>query len=188
MCQDAELIALIRSGDLSAFQALYNKYKVPVFQTALAITRDHYAAEEILQDCFVRAYLNIDRLDGSTSISPWLHRIAVNLAYNWVLRRRWTLPLEDIVDCLVAGPRTSPEHHLEEDELQRTLREAVDSLPFRQRVVLILYYLQGFSLGEIAQILDCPVGTVKSRLHYACEKLRAKLERKFQSQTAYELL
>jgi len=117
--------------------------------------------------------------------------VTVNLSYNWVnKRRRWLQPLEDVIDQLVAGPRTLPELALEEGELQRVIQRAVDSLSFEHRVVIVLFYLDNFSLNEIAYVLDCPTGTVKSRLHYARRKLRRKLEkdRQLAPEVAYEFL
>jgi RNA polymerase sigma-70 factor (ECF subfamily) len=160
-----------------------------VYRTALAITRDREAAEDILQDCFLKVYVHIDRLDGSLPLSPWLHRVAVNLSYNWVdRRRRWLKPLEDVIDCLVASPCSLPEFALERGELQHVVQKAIASLSFEHRAVIVLFYLNGFSLNEIAYILDCPVGTVKSRLHYARRNLRRKLERDRRSspEVAYE--
>ncbi len=176
MSEDARLVSRICCGDLDAFEALYHKYKRQLYQTALAITGDHGAAEEILQDCFVRAYAAMGRVDTSVSLSPWLHRIAINLSYNWTNRhRQWPLALDAWVDRLIAGPSTSPEHIAEGSELRQIVWKTVASLGFKHRAVIVLFYLQGFSLPEIAYILDCPVGTVKSRLHYACKALRKKL-------------
>jgi RNA polymerase sigma-70 factor (ECF subfamily) len=178
LSEDGRLISQIRQGNILALKALYEKYKVQVYRTALAITRDREAAEDILQDCFLKVYVHIDRLDGSLPLSPWLHRVAVNLSYNWVgKRRRWLKPLEDVIDCLVASPRSLPEFVLERGELQRIIQKAIASLSFEHRAVIVLFYLNGFSLNEIAYILDCPVGTVKSRLYYARQNLRHKLER-----------
>jgi RNA polymerase sigma-70 factor (ECF subfamily) len=174
---DAGLVARVQAGDLKAFEVLYHRYKGPIYRTALAITRQHEAAEEILQECFLRAYKNIGRVDDRAPFPAWLHRIAVNLSYNWLARRRFTLmPLDEMVTQLVSGPAASPERAMERGELRQIIQEAIDSLEFKHRVVIILFYLQGFSLADIAYILDCPVGTVKSRLHYAREKLRRKLE------------
>ena len=191
LSEDGRLISQIRQGNILALKALYEKYKVQVYRTALAITRDREAAEDILQDCFLKVYNHADKLDGSLPLSPWLHRVAVNLSYNWVNRkRRWLQPLEDVIDQLVAPYRISPEAALETQELQRVVQEAIASLPFAHRVVVVLFYLNGFSLNEIAYILDCPVGTVKSRLHYARQNLRRKLEgtRHLSPEVAYEFL
>lgn len=186
--QDAEWVSKIRSGDLDAFEALYCKYKRQLFQTALAITGDVGAAEEVLQDGFVRAYAALDRVDTTLPLSPWLHRIVVNLAYNWTRRNQhWPLALDALVDHLIAGPTASPERAAEGSELSEIVRAAVAALGPGQRVVVVLYYYQGFSLSEIALILECPIGTVKSRLHRACEALRNRLsaDRRMAGEMAY---
>lgn len=187
--KDADLVARTQDGDLRAFEVLYNRYKGPIYRTALAITHQHEAAEEILQDCFLRAYRHIGRVDDRAPLSAWLHRIAVNLSYNWLTRRRFFLTsLEDVVDQLVSGPVVSPDRALERGELQQIIQEAIEGLEFKHRVVIILFYLQGFSLADIAYIIDCPVGTVKSRLYYARENLRRQLEadRRLPAGFAYE--
>ena len=189
LSEDGLLISQIRKGNILALEALYKKYKGQVYRTALAITRDRDAAEDILQDCFLKVYTHVDRLDGSLPLSPWLHRVAVNLSYNWAGKsRRWLIPLEGVIERLVAGPRTLPESIFDRGELQRAIQKAVTSLSFEHRVVIVLFYLNGFRLNEIAYILDCPVGTVKSRLHYARRNLRRKLERdsRLSPEVAYE--
>jgi len=189
LSEDGRLISQIRQGDILALKVLYEKYRGQVYRTALAITRDREAAEDILQDCFLKVYTYIDRLDGSLPLSPWLHRVTVNLSYNWAnKRRRWLQPLDEVIDRLAAGPRTLPESALEGGELQRVIQKTIASLSFEHRVVIVLFYLDGFSLNEIAYILDCPVGTVKSRLHYARRNLRRKLERdrRLSPEVAYE--
>ena len=191
LSEDGQLISQIRQGNILALKALYEKYRVQVYRTALAITRDREAAEDILQDCFLRVYTYIDRLDGSLPLSPWLYRVTVNLSYNWAnRRRRWLQPLDEVIDRLVAGPRTLPESVLERGELQRVIQKTIASLSFEHRVVIVLFYLDGFSLNEIAYIMDCPMGTVKSRLHYARRNLRHKLERdrRLSPEVAYEFL
>ena len=178
LSEDGRLISQIRQGNILALKALYEKYRGQVYRTALAITRDREAAEDILQDCFIKVYIHIDKLDGSLPLSPWLYRVTVNQSYNWASkRRRWLQPLEEVIDHLVAGPHTLPESVLERGELQRVVQKAIASLSFEHRVVIVLFYLNGFHLNEIAYILDCPVGTIKSRLHYARRNLRRKLER-----------
>jgi len=187
--EDNELIPRVRQGDLGAFEALYDKYKGQVYRTALAIARDRGAAEDILQECFVRVYAHIDKIDVSRPLSPWIHRIAVNLSYNWVTKRkRWVLSLGEVIDQFVGDRHSSPEHVLEREELRRVVQEAIHSLSFAQRVVIVLFYLNGFSLEEIAYILDCPVGTVKSRLYYGRQNLRHKLgaDKRLPAGLAYE--
>lgn len=187
MSEDAALVSRIRSGDLGAFELLYHKYSSRLYRTALAITGDRGAAEEILQDAFVRAYGAMGRADGSVSLSPWLHRIVVNLSCNWARRNRHQLlALDTWLDRLM-GPAVSVEHAAESIELSEIVREALAGLGVNQRAVLVLFYVLGFSLSEIAGILDCPVGTVKSRLHYACKALRKKLneDRRLMGEVVY---
>ncbi|MCJ7667252.1 MAG: sigma-70 family RNA polymerase sigma factor [Anaerolineae bacterium] len=189
MNRDAELVSRIREGDSEALVALYDRYKKRLFRTALAITDDQGAAEEILQDCFLKAYRSLSRVDCSAPLGPWLHRIVVNLSYNWVVKRRpWSVSVEEMIDRLVAAPQLSPEHAYERKELHRRLHEAIKSLNIYHRLVVMLFYLQGFSLTEIAYILECPVGTVKSRLHHARKILKGKLaEEKAVPREAYDL-
>ena len=186
---DDQLITQVRGGDIKALETLYDKYKNQIYRTALAVTRDQQAAEDILQDTFLRLHANIDRLDGSVPIAPWLHRVTVNLSYNWHARgRRWVHSLEGVIENLVSTSHRSPERQAERMEIRDIVQQAINTLSFHQRVVVILFYLNGFNLVEIAYILDCPVGTVKSRLHYARRNLRRWLERKglWQPEMAYE--
>jgi RNA polymerase sigma-70 factor, ECF subfamily len=175
---DTELVHRIQHGDMAAFESLFFKYQGQIYRTGLAITRDPGAAEEVLQDCFYKTYLNIMNITGDGSLSPWLHRVAVNLSCNAIKRRRVHLePIDDVAEGhFAADPHQSPEAQVERAELQGTMRDAINALPLKHRLVITLHYLQDFSLPEIAYILDLPVGTVKSRLHHARKALRARLE------------
>jgi RNA polymerase sigma-70 factor (ECF subfamily) len=179
---DTELVRRIQTGDMAAFEALFHKYQNAIYRTALAITRDPGAAEEVLQDCFYKTYLNITRITGEGSLSPWLHRVAVNLSCNAIKKKRvWLEPIESITEHFFSDPRHSPENLAERAELEGTMREVINTLSLKHRIVVILHYLQDFSLPEIAYILDLPVGTIKSRLHHARNELREKLQTQYQS-------
>ncbi len=187
--EEARLIARAKEGDIEAFEALYTTYKNSIYRTTLAITRDRVVAEEILQDTFLRAFRHIDNVHEGSSISPWLHRIAINLSYTWSKKRsRWLTPLEQVVDRLVSTSGSSPEHAMEQRELRQVVREAIDQLEFPHRATIVLFYLEGFSLAEIAEIMDVPAGTVKSRLYYGREKLREALlaDRRLPRAVAYD--
>ena len=174
---DRELIQRLCDGDLAALGALYDRYRLPVFHTALAITHDRQAAEDILQECFLKVNTYARRIDVSLPLEPWLYRVTVNLAYTYVSRRsRWLTSLESVIDRLVAPARTNTEYHAEMSELQTVIQQAIDGLQPNQRMTVILYYLNDLSLKEISYILDCPVGTVKSRLYYGREHLKRQLE------------
>ena len=170
---DAQLIQRLCDGDLSALGTLYDRYRLLVFHTALAITHDRQSAEDILQECFLKVNTYARRIDQSLPLEPWLYRVTVNLAYTWVTRRsRWLTSIETVIDRLVAPIRTNSEYQAELSELQTIIQQTIDALPANQRLTVILYYLNDLSLKEITYILDCPVGTVNSRLHYGREQLK----------------
>lgn len=173
---DQELIHQLREGSLEALGNLYDRYRQLVFRTAMAITGDHEASNDLLQDVFLRLFRFANRIDEKRPLQPWLYRMTTNLAYTWVKRdQRWRRPLENLADWLV-GPNRNQTHDTVEklDDWDR-LQRAVGQLPISQRVVVVLYYLNDLSLQEIGDILDIPVGTVKSRLHYGRLALKQEL-------------
>jgi RNA polymerase sigma-70 factor (ECF subfamily) len=176
MMEDTALVLRSRGGDLMAFEALYNKYRNQVYRTAVGLVREPAAAEEILQDCFLRVHANLGKLDGERGLAPWLHRVTVNLCYTYLARhKKQADSLDDLAEVLPCNPSTTPERSLMRTELESAIRDGIDSLEFSHRTVVVLYYLQGFSVEEIAYTLQCPVGTVKSRLFYARDALRSRL-------------
>ncbi|MDQ3881306.1 MAG: RNA polymerase sigma factor [Chloroflexota bacterium] len=170
------LVERLQSGDLDAFEEFFTAYKGPVYATALAITRDPFVAEEVLQDCFVKAYRVKERLDRDRSPLPWLQRVAINLCYSRISRRRALVePITTLITNLVADIAQRPDQVAESREVLEVLQRGIDSLPPKQQTAIILYYLHGYSLAESAQIAECHVGTMKSRLHYALRALRVRL-------------
>jgi RNA polymerase sigma-70 factor, ECF subfamily len=174
--QPNRLVERMKSGDLAAFEEFFNTYKRPVYTTALAITRDPFTAEEILQDVFVKAYHVRDRLRTDCSTLPWLQRVAINMCYSRVSRRRAAAePITSLITNLVVDLGQRPDQIAESREILEVLQRGIDALPPKQQTAVILYYLHGYSLAEAAEIVDCNVGTMKSRLHYALKALRARL-------------
>jgi len=166
----------MQSGDLDAFEEFFRTFQRPVYATALAITRDPFLAEEILQDCFVKAYRVRARLRRDVSPLPWLQRVTTNLCYTRIARRRAiTEPLTSLIVNLVADLTQRPEKVAESREIIEVLQRGIDSLPPKQQTAIILYYLHDYSLAQAAEIADCRVGTMKSRLHYALKALRSRL-------------
>lgn len=171
-----DLVERMQSGDLDAFEEFFTTYKRQVYATALAITRDPFLAEEILQDCFVKAYKVRERLDPTRSPLPWLHRVTINLCYSRVSRRRHLAqPITSLITNLVVDLAARPDQVVESREVLEVLQRGIDALPPKQQTAIILYYLHGYSLAEAAEIARCNVGTMKSRLHYALKALRARL-------------
>jgi RNA polymerase sigma-70 factor (ECF subfamily) len=173
---DQDLIIQLQQGSLDALGLLYDQHQRMVYRTALVITGDPEAAADLMQDVFLRLYRFADHIDPERPLEPWLYRMTVNLAYTWIKRnRRWLRPLEDLAEWLT-GNRQSPHEYAEMQDDWDRVQHAVSDLPFPQRVVVVLYYLNDLSLQDISEILDVPVGTVKSRLHYGRQALRKSLE------------
>ena len=176
---ESALIRRLHTGDVKALGALFERYRALVYRTALAITRDEHTAEDILQECFLRVYTYATSIDPERPLRPWLYRVTVNLAYDRSARRP-VRPLDDVIEWLadLAGALPAPDDRAEEKELLRTVREVIAELPTAHRAVIVLHYLENLSLEEIAQVMELPLGTVKSRLHYARERLREMLARR----------
>ena len=174
---DKHLIIKLQSGNLDALGLLYERHKTRVYRTALAITHDPAAAEDILQDCFLRVHKYAYSIDTSLALEPWLYRTTTNLSYNWAKKKkRWMPSLDGVIDWLTGPAHHSPEWQAEVSEVQREVINAIASLKINQRIVVVLFYLNSLNLKEISLILDLPIGTVKSRLHYGRENLRRTLE------------
>lgn len=170
---DAALIGCLCDNDLKALGVLFDRYYAQIYRTAVGITQDSTVAEDITQDCFLRLYRYAERIDTSLPLAPWLYRVTVNLSYTWLSRnKRRGVSLESVVDYLMSSPWQAPDKLAESAGLREEVRRAIRQLNFNQRVVVVMYYLNELSLEEIAEVLNCPVGTVKSRLYYARENLR----------------
>ncbi len=186
---DGQLVIELRAGNLDALGTLYERHKMTVYRTALAITRDPSVAEDILQDCFLRLHKYAHSIDSSLPLRPWLYRVTTNLAYNWEKRKKyWSISLDDVLDWLAGPTNSSPEWRAEMSDMQGQVMDAVSSLNTNQRIVIVLHYLNSLDLKEIASILNCPIGTVKSRLHYGRKNLRQQLEKRHRAipEMAYE--
>jgi RNA polymerase sigma-70 factor (ECF subfamily) len=180
---ESRLIRRLQCGDLAALGELYEWYKDTVYRTALAITRDEHAAEDILQECFVRLYHYAASVDVERPLKPWLYRVVVNLSYDWFSRKPTLQPLDDVLEWLseLSNVFPAPDHKTEERELHRMVRDVIAELPTSHQAVVVLFYQENLSLEEIAEVVDLPVGTVKSRLHYARKRLRDALAQRQRS-------
>lgn len=182
LAEDAARLGAVARGDMHALEALFRKYQAGVYQTALGVTRDPQVAEEVLQDTFFRLYRYAGRLDGSLPLAPWLYRVAINLCYNRLKGlRAWTDSFHELAERLFMPSSASPERAAERNELQEVVQAALADLDVKHRVVLVLYYLNDYSVQEIASIIAVPEGTVKSRLFHARKLMRQRLEQRYQS-------
>lgn len=177
MQTDQELVLQLQQGDLNALGDLYGRHQRLVFRTALGITGDEQVAADLLQDVFLRMHRFARHIDPARPLEPWLYRTTANLTYTWMKRhKRWLRPLEDVAEWLVGSKKQVPDHIAEIDEEWKDVQDAISSLSLQQRVVVVLYYINDLSLQEISEILDVPVGTIKSRLFYGRQALKKYLE------------
>lgn len=176
---ESRLILELQQGDLDALGRLFKEYRTLVYRTALGITHDKRAAEDILQECFVRLHKYADSVDPERPLTPWLYRVTVNLAYDWS-RSRTHQSLDDVLEWLSGIPAAfpGPDRRTEREETSRMVKEGIDNLPPTHRAVVMLFYVENLTVEEIAEVLDLPAGTVKSRLYYARVQLRDALIRR----------
>jgi len=165
----------MQADDLDAFEAFFARHRGLIERTAYALVGDRQAAEEVLQDTFIRAYRHRASLRTDVSPVPWLYRVALNLCYSRLARRR--LAEEPIGETTAELRDHTPEPPdlIEREELRRSIRRGVAALPEKHRLVIVLYYLHGLSLQETAATLGIRLGTTKSRIHYALHALREHL-------------
>ena len=173
---DRELVLQLQSGSLEALGTLYDRHRQLVYRTALAIISDTDSAADLLQDVFLRLHRFARNIDPSRPLEPWLYRMTINLTYDWIKRRnRLPRPLEGVADWLVGTGKNPPYEAVERSDEWHQVQKAIAALPLTQRIVVTLYYLNDLNLKEIADILDVPVGTVKSRLYYGRIALKRNL-------------
>jgi RNA polymerase sigma-70 factor, ECF subfamily len=166
----------MQDDDLDAFEAFFRRHRALIERTALALTGDPQVAEEVLQDTFLRAYRHRRTLRLDVSPVPWLYRVALNLCYSRLGRRK--LPMEPIGETTAGTLRDhspEPSEVAEREELRRSIRRGIAALPEKHQLVIVLYYLNGLSLQETADALGIALGTAKSRIHYALHALREHL-------------
>jgi len=174
---DRDLILELQAGELDALGDMYDRHRHLVYRTALAITCDPDMASDLLQEVFLRLHRFAERIDPTRPLQPWLYRMTVNLSYTWIKRKsRWMRYINEMAERIITERRPASPHNIaERDESWRWVRQAILALPVQQRMVVVLYYINDLSLKEIAEILEIPVGTVKSRLHYARRVLKKQL-------------
>ncbi len=179
------LIENLRAGDMTALAIIVEKYTRLVYRLAFQITKNHEDANDVMQDTFLKVYESIHSFRKESAFETWLYRIVVNQAINLVKRRerRREAPLSGTTETHIRSElkrasnlRNNPHLSVERKELQRQVTQAVNSLPMKHRMVVILHEFEGLTHPKIASILNCSEGTVRSRLHYARKRLRERLK------------
>ena len=171
-----------------AMGVLYERFRDRVYNTALRIVGDRDEASDVLQEVFILLFRKIQRFRARANFSSWVYRITVNASLDH-LRRRRRIPMPGAPNALLDGPSdvpdlTPPERNLAQLDLRDHVQDALGRLSDRLRIVIVLRYLEGLSYADIAEILDCSLGTVKSRLNRAHTAMRNELGSRYDSGSA----
>jgi RNA polymerase sigma-70 factor (ECF subfamily) len=178
---DEELVQACQAGESSAFDVLVARWEDRIRGAAYRFLGSEEEARDVAQEAFLKAYRGIGGFKGEARFSSWLYQIATNLCRDRLRRRktRATVSLEELGEAGTEMAETHPGAHerLLQQDLARAVRRAIHALPEEQREVLILKEYEGLTFLEIAQALDAPVSTVKTRLYRGLGQLRIRLER-----------
>ena len=181
--EDAALVKRFRTGEMAAFDEIVRRHQTRLYSLVYRMTRHAQDTEDVLQSVFLRAYRALPKFKEKSSLSTWLHRIAINTTINFLKRRKnASISLDEpdqgverIPEYLEKASRYSPVRDTSLTELQEKLNEALQTLSEKHRAVVILHDIEGFPHEEIARMMKCSVGTVRSRLFYARRLLQAEL-------------
>lgn len=179
-----ERIRRAQSGDLGAFEELFHQYERGVYNVIFQMVRAESEAADLTQDTFIRAWKALPRLDAPEAFTTWLFRIATNLTRNWIRDNR-KVRVESLDQPVgdeegpanreVADNSANPADLAQSAAVQEIVQQAIGGLSDDHRMVVTLHHIQGMPVEEIARIMKCSVGTVKSRLSRARENLRRRL-------------
>ncbi len=169
--QDQILAACVR-GDRDAFRELFLRYRDRVYSIALHYTGDPAAAMDIAQDVFVKLYSNLTTFRGESRFETWLYRLVSNCCHDRHRKQRRLVPLEE---SRLPHPQDRATQQAQRDQIARQVQQSVSQLPEELRMTVVLRYTEGLSYEEIASVLNCPAGTIASRLSRAHRDLASRL-------------
>jgi len=181
---DQLLVERVQKGDKKAFDLLINKYQHRIVSLVARYVNDQTEALDVAQEAFIKAYRAIPRFRGDSAFYTWLYRIAINTAKNWLVARKRRPPSSDIdaadaeqydMDSRLKEHGT-PENEMMREEIRRTVYDTIADLPDDLRTAIILREMDGMSYEEISVTMDCPIGTVRSRIFRAREAIDEKLK------------
>jgi RNA polymerase sigma-70 factor (ECF subfamily) len=181
---ETELVSRARKGDLGAYDQLVQRYQERIYATVYHMTSNHEDANDLAQEAFIKGFQALKSFKGGSSFYTWVYRIAVNKTINFLKQRknRSQMSLNDLdfnaehdPDLVALVSDKTPRREAGLTELQEKLNEAMQRLSEPHRLVVTLHDVQGLSHEEIAKIMDCNIGTVRSRLFYARQQLQGFL-------------
>jgi RNA polymerase sigma-70 factor (ECF subfamily) len=180
---DRALVERVQQGDSRAFDLLVRKYQHKILGLISRYVSDRSECQDVAQEAFVRAWRAIDSFRGDSAFYTWMYKIAVNTAKNYLVARHRRPPSDDVaIDDAVYGPSAeklyetaTPEHEMLRQEIEQTVVSTVEQLPEELRTAITLREVDGLSYEEIATAMDCPIGTVRSRIFRAREAIDEQL-------------
>lgn len=173
--QEIELVNNVKKGDMVAFEELFDLYKYKALRTVYSMTRDKDVSEDIVQEVFVTCYTTIKNLQNPEYFKTWFYRILTRTTWRYMDKERKLLPVQDIFKKSEDNYENSSLEVLEQKQSSELIFQEVLKLKPKIKATLILYYYNEFSIKEIAQIMECLEGTVKSRLYTGRRKLKVNI-------------
>ena len=183
---DMEIVHRVQAGDVAAFDRLILKYRERVYGIVYNLTSNREDAADLAQEAFIKAFQSIHRFGGQSSFFTWLYRIAVNSTLSHLRKHRlrsfFSLDRvsadEPVSKEIIAAltDKTGADRDTYVSELQEKLNDALQKLSIKHRTVVTLFEIDGLSHQDIAEVMQCSVGTVRSRLHYAKQLLQSELQ------------
>ncbi|GAA6144149.1 RNA polymerase sigma factor RpoE [Thalassolituus maritimus] len=180
---DQQLVARVQKGDRRAFDLLVVKYQHRILSLVGRFVSDHAEAQDVTQEAFIKAYRALPSFRGDSQFYTWMYRIAVNTAKNHLISRGRKTPTQDIdlddaayfADEANMKDVETPDGLLQRDQLRKVVFDAIEDLPEELRRAVTLRELEGLSYEEIAEAMNCPIGTVRSRIFRAREAIEKKM-------------
>jgi RNA polymerase sigma-70 factor, ECF subfamily len=175
---DRELVERARAGERAAFDLLVARYQRRLLRLVLRLLRDPAEAEDVVQETFLKAFRALPRFRGEAAFYTWLYRIALNGARNAILRRRQRGASHGVAPSQLPAPVPeigTPESMLLSKQVMLAIDAALAALPLELRTAIVLREIEGLSYEEIAEIMECPLGTVRSRIFRAREAIARRL-------------
>lgn len=181
---DQQLVARVQKGDKRAFDLLVRKYQHKIAKLVMRYIRDRSEVEDVTQEAFIKAYRAISSFRGESAFYTWLYRIAINTAKNYLVAQGRRVPTTDVeaeeAEQIFEAPAlrevATPESVTLTDEIAGTVARAMKNLPEDLRTAITLREIDGLSYEEIANVMDCPIGTVRSRIFRAREAIDRELK------------